>query len=84
MQSNALKGFSSVPCWRRIFLRGKSGFLSHSGHKTAAAIDDNGKLENGVFLPLFLSLLNSRFVCALICTGLQERKSVLILFLVVF
>ena len=29
-------------------------------------------------------VLNSRFVCAVICTGLQRRKSVLILFLVVF
>ena len=38
-----------------FFLREKNGVLSHSGHKTAAAIDDNDKPENGVFLPLFLS-----------------------------
>ena len=31
-----------------------------------------------------LIFLNSRFVCAVIRTGLQIRKSVLILFLVVF
>ena len=32
----------------------KTGFLSHIGHKTAAAIDDNGDPENGVFLLFFL------------------------------
>ena len=28
-----------------FFLREKDGFLSHSGHKTAAAIEDTGKPE---------------------------------------
>ena len=35
----------------------KTGFLSHSGHKTAAAIDDIGKPDNGMFLPFLLSRL---------------------------
>ena len=43
------------PVSKAIFLREKNGFLSHSGHKTAAAIDDNGEPENGVFLQLLLS-----------------------------
>ena len=33
----------------KLFCVKKTGFLSHSGHKIAAAIDDNDKPENGVF-----------------------------------
>ena len=39
----------------------KTGFLSHSVHKTTAAIDGNGEPENGVFLPVFLSWITSGF-----------------------
>ena len=42
------------PVSEAIFL-GENGLSSRSGHKIAAAIDDNGEPENGVLLPLLLS-----------------------------
>ena len=38
-------------------LRLKKGFPSHSGHKTAAVIENTGKPDNGVFSPLLLPWL---------------------------
>ena len=36
------------------FLRGKTGYLSHSGHKTAVTIDDTGETNNVLFLSFLL------------------------------
>ena len=42
------------PVSETIFLREKNWLSSHSGHRTAAEIDDTGKPENCVLLPFFL------------------------------
>ena len=58
---NVMKGFSSVPCERGYFFSEKNGFLINISHKTAAEIDESDECDNGVFLPLFLSL--RRYQC---------------------
>ena len=42
------------PVSEAIFFSEKNtGFLSHSGHKTAAAFDESDESDDGLFLPFF-------------------------------